>query len=186
MENFFYNDKFYSDLGELCDDLDLDDDAIAALPDDWSIEATESKCEKIANITPQFIAQAIDDVRWPEDSDNVFDKVIKALKGIDYAAINAAMPELYYDTEKPFSIEKSDLIGEAPEPMKEGDFVHYTPDHGPKENGRIKTIGKEFASVVYKCDGEWELYMEYTGARTELSRLSRGWIDSDEPKEKQP
>jgi hypothetical protein len=182
MENFFYNDKFYSDLGELCDDLDLDDDAIAALPDDWSIEATESKCEKIANITPQFIAQAIDDVRWPEDSDNVFDKVIKALKGIDYAAINAAMPELYYDTEKTFSIEKADLIDETPEPMKVGDYVHYTPSAGPEENGRIKSINGDSASVVYKCNGEWERYEEYTGSRTEMSMLSLGWIDGDEPK----
>ena len=110
MENFFYNDKFYSDLGELCDDLDLDDKAITELPDDWSIEATESKCEKIAVITPRFISQAIDDDRWPEDDDNIYRKVIKALEIIDFAAVNSAMPDLYYDTHKPFAITKANII----------------------------------------------------------------------------
>lgn len=77
-------------------------------------------------------------------------------------------------------------LEELPEALKEGDYVHYTPDHGPKENGRIKFMGREFASVVYKCNGEWERFEEYTGARTELTKLSRGWIDGDEPKENQP
>lgn len=184
MENFFYNDKFYQDLEALCEELEYDEKDVNYFPDDWSIEATASSCEKIANITPQFIAQAIDDCRWPEDSDNTWDKVIKALKPIDYAAINAAMPELYYDTEKPFAITKTDLLGVFLPPIKVGDYVHYTPDAGPKENGRIKSIGSDGrASVVYKCAGEWDKYQEYTGAVTELNRLSRGWIDGDEPKE---
>lgn len=69
-------------------------------------------------------------------------------------------------------------------PLKAGDYVHYIPDAGDKENGRIKSIGSDGrASVVYKCAGEWEKYQEYTGAVTELNRLSRGWIDGDEPKE---
>lgn len=72
---------------------------------------------------------------------------------------------------------------EEQEAFKVGDYVHYTPEHGPPENGRIKFMGSEYASVVYKCAGEWEKYDEYTGARTELSRLSRGWIDGDEPKQ---
>ena len=75
-----------------------------------------------------------------------------------------------------------DLLDEMPRQLKEGDYVHYTHEHGHKENGRIKFMGHEFASVVYKCAGEWENYKEYTGARTELSRLSPGWIDGDEPK----
>lgn len=184
MENFFYNDKLYYDLGELCDDLDLDEGAIKSLPDDWSIEATASSCEKIAEITPRFISAAIDDERWPEERDSVYKKVIGALETIDYAAINAVMPELYYDTEKPFTITKADLLDEFAPPLKAGDYVHYTPDAGPKENGRIKSIGSDGrASVVYKCAGEWDKYQEYTGAVTELNRLSRGWIDGDEPKE---
>ncbi len=69
-------------------------------------------------------------------------------------------------------------------PLEVGDYVHYTPDAGPKENGRIKSIGSGGrASVVYKCAGEWDKYKEYTGAVTELNRLSRGWIDGDQPKQ---
>lgn len=186
MINFFYNDKFYSDLGELCDDLDLDDDAIAALPDDWSVEVTEATAEKLIELSPDWIVERIDDDRWPEENDEMYRRVKKLLSVIDFASINSAMPELYYETKNTFSIEKSDLVDEPIEPMKEGDYVHYTPEHGPKENGRIKIMGKEFASVVYKCAGEWDKFIEYTGARTEVSRLSRGWIDGDEPKENQP
>lgn len=111
MENFFYNDKLMYDLGDLCSELDLDDEeAIKALPDDWSVKVTGSSCEKIAKITPQFIASAIDDDRWPEESDNMYRDVIKILGTIDFDAINAAMPELYYDTQKPFTITKKHLL----------------------------------------------------------------------------
>lgn len=110
MIDFFYDDKFFCDLGELCDHLDLDDKAIAELPDDWSIEVTESVCEKVAEITPRMISGAIDDDRWPEESDNTYRKVIEALSTIDYASINAAMPELYYDSQKSLTITKNDLL----------------------------------------------------------------------------
>lgn len=66
-----------------------------------------------------------------------------------------------------------------------GDFVHYTPMYGRKENGRIKSIKKGIAFVVYHCNGEWERYEEYTGASTELNQLSKGWVDGDEPKYQQ-
>lgn len=79
---------------------------------------------------------------------------------------------------------KVELDDEQLPPLKAGDYVHYIPDAGDKENGRIKSIGSDGrASVVYKCAGEWEKYREYTGAVTELNRLSPGWIDVDEPKQ---
>jgi len=65
--------------------------------------------------------------------------------------------------------------------MKAGDFVHYTPIRGAKENGRIKSMGDDFAFVVYKCDDNWRDFMLYTGARTDLNDLTPGWIDGNEP-----
>lgn len=62
--------------------------------------------------------------------------------------------------------------------MKEGDFVHYIPisGFGKPENGRIKTIGEEYAFVVYSCNG-WDRYEDYTGQRTAMANLKPGWSD---------
>jgi hypothetical protein len=63
--------------------------------------------------------------------------------------------------------------------MKEGDFVHYMPDYGSPENGRVKSVSSkgDYARVVYKCAGEWHRYQDYTGAMTEIRDLRPGWLD---------
>lgn len=67
--------------------------------------------------------------------------------------------------------------------VKPGDFVHYIPGGvGEMENGRIKSINGNTAFVVYHCNNEWDRYQEYTGAGTDISHLSLGWINGDEPK----
>ncbi len=67
--------------------------------------------------------------------------------------------------------------------IKPGDFVHYIPRGvGEMENGRVKSINGDTAFVVYKCNNEWDRYQEYTGAGTDISHLSLGWINGDEPK----
>jgi hypothetical protein len=60
--------------------------------------------------------------------------------------------------------------------MKPGDFVHYCPFAGKKENGRIKSIDGGYAYVVYKCAGDWDNYRDYTGVLTPLVQLKEGWI----------
>ncbi len=61
--------------------------------------------------------------------------------------------------------------------FKQGDRVHYTSGHGSKENGIVKGINESgsIAWVVYKCAGEWDRYMDYTGAATNIEDLSFGW-----------
>lgn len=63
--------------------------------------------------------------------------------------------------------------------FKVGSYVHYCPSHGAKENGRIKSIGEEYAFVVFHCAGEWDRYQDYTGQRTALSDLRYGWVDEN-------
>lgn len=63
--------------------------------------------------------------------------------------------------------------------IEEGSYVHYIPDHGEIENGRVKLLGKTFAFVVFKCNNEWERYEDYTGQRTPLIQLHLGWVDKD-------
>jgi hypothetical protein len=58
--------------------------------------------------------------------------------------------------------------------LKVGDYVLYCAGH-KNEKGRVKSIAHEpgFVFVVYHCAGEWDRYMNYTSARTEVSDLER-------------
>lgn len=118
MENFFYNDKFYSDLDELISDLDLENDgAIALLEEDWKITVEDSKLEKIFKLEEKFVINAVLEQtdkweeRFPEDSDHTFEQIEKAIKdSIDIDKLNSLLPELYYLNGEKFEITKQDLL----------------------------------------------------------------------------
>ena len=61
--------------------------------------------------------------------------------------------------------------------IKEGDYVHYAPLFGKPENGRVKSVKKGLVFVVYKCNNEWEHYLDYTGCATNTTDIRLGWID---------
>ena len=66
-----------------------------------------------------------------------------------------------------------------------GQRVRYQPAHyadHEAENGIIKDIRAGLADrvwVVYKCDGNWGRYEEYTGELTMLDQLRVGWLPTD-------
>lgn len=68
------------------------------------------------------------------------------------------------------------------EELHVGDKVHYQPTHFKPdefENGIVKRVCENPADgcwVVYHCAGRWTHYQEYTGARTILSDLKKGWL----------
>lgn len=64
-------------------------------------------------------------------------------------------------------------------PFRPGDKVHYTSHNGKKENGIVKSIDGEMyvAWVVYHCNNEWDNYQDYTGALTNFSQLTLGWVE---------
>lgn len=57
-----------------------------------------------------------------------------------------------------------------------GDYVNFTYPHGEVQNGRIKTLGKVSAFVVFHCEDNWQHYQEYTGQLCDLKFLKSGWI----------
>lgn len=62
--------------------------------------------------------------------------------------------------------------------LKIGDRVCYTPSHGRSENGRVKEIPSHTNTavrVVYNCAGDWDNFMLYTSALTDLKDLTLGW-----------
>lgn len=60
---------------------------------------------------------------------------------------------------------------------KIGEKVRFIPGIGESKNGIIKNLSKDlkFVFVVYKCEGKWKRYRDYTGVRTYLGSLRKGW-----------
>lgn len=52
-----------------------------------------------------------------------------------------------------------------------GRWVEYTGGAGEKERGRLKSWNQHFIFVVYKCDGQWNRYSDFTGQATDPSDL---------------
>lgn len=58
-----------------------------------------------------------------------------------------------------------------------GTKVTYVDHNGPKEHGIVKSHGSDnMIFVVYKCNGEWERYKDFTAAATNIDDLVEGWI----------
>ncbi len=53
-----------------------------------------------------------------------------------------------------------------------GKWVWYTPSFGDQEKGRIKSWNSEWIFVVYKCNGEWQRFKDFTGAATNPKELA--------------
>lgn len=53
-----------------------------------------------------------------------------------------------------------------------GRWVWYKPQFGPAERGRIKSWNEKNVFVVYKCDGQWRRFQDFTGEATEPSDLT--------------
>jgi hypothetical protein len=113
MEHFFYDDTFCSDLEDLANVFDIDEDNVNELNDDWEVRVELSDLEPIFNIDAeklcQFLADANED-RLSEDFDEEA-KVLKALKEtIDFDKLKEALPKLYYLNNKFKTITKADLV----------------------------------------------------------------------------
>lgn len=117
MKNFFLDDKFCSDLSDLMDAYDWDEEDLQYLSDDWKVEVMDSTLEKIFQFKmSDLVGDIIErtdrwEERFPEESTDTFDALEKAIaSGIDLEKINAAIPSLYYPADKSFTITKQDLI----------------------------------------------------------------------------
>jgi hypothetical protein len=62
--------------------------------------------------------------------------------------------------------------------LKVGDRVCYRSSYAQNENGIVKEIREDNIVgvwVVYNCAGNWDRYMDYTGALTYIQDLVKGW-----------
>lgn len=110
-ENFFYGEKFYSDLDELTDDIELyNEEDILALPDDYSLDCKYSRLEPIVTLSVDWIIEKISEDRLTEDGDELEEigRVLSA--NIDFDKVNHLIPKLYYESKENFKITKVDLL----------------------------------------------------------------------------
>ena len=117
MENFFIDENFYSELSELAEYLELDEDSIKDLPDDYLETAEESTFEPIFKANDRFFEDLSETIvdwyedRLPEESDGVIKKIELALKSsIDMEKLNSLLPKMYYPNGVKFKITKADLL----------------------------------------------------------------------------
>jgi hypothetical protein len=109
----FYNDRYYDELRDIIEDLELDELEIHELPEDYTLVAYETNLETIENIDADLIARGIDEDRFPEDNDRTYAQILKILNdNIDFEKINSLLPKLYYESGRKIIFTKADLIAE--------------------------------------------------------------------------
>ena len=64
MEDFFYNNDFYSELSDLCNYMDWDEDEINSFEDDFKLEVNQSRLEPIFKIDSEWITERISEYRF--------------------------------------------------------------------------------------------------------------------------
>ena len=115
IENFFVDEKFFSDTDEYLIYL-LEDqyevETVEELPDDFNETIRFGELERIVEFTPDDIIQCcISDDRFPEDDDRLYSEIEALLrKYVDFDKLNAEIPKLYYTTSEKMQITKVDLI----------------------------------------------------------------------------
>lgn len=64
IQNFFYEDNFFSDLYELCEYNDWDKEEIDTFSDDFTIDVYEGNLEPIFQLSSKWITECIDEFRF--------------------------------------------------------------------------------------------------------------------------
>ena len=118
MENFFIDDKIYSDLGEYIDDaFEGEEDRVMALSDTWHENAEETDLEPVLKMDANYVEDLVDNIvdneieRFPEEPDSIIKKLNKAfMESFDFEKFNQECPKMYYPNGKRFTITKKDLL----------------------------------------------------------------------------
>lgn len=142
MENFFIDDKFYSNLDELLEDLEIE--TIEEIPYIFSEKAESASLESVSDGIDyegleDFIIEHYCGDRMPEDSDISFEnKIKKAIKeSIDIEKLNRSMPKLWYANNEFFTINRNDLVVHLGLPFvvfEENNTFRYQKDFGYWQN----------------------------------------------------
>lgn len=108
MENFFYDNEYYSDIEEFMIALEIDEQNIESVPDFY--RCRKGKLEPIVKLDADWIAERIDEERFSDvGHESEYDKIIEALKDVDFSKANEKIPKMWYESYEKFEITKADL-----------------------------------------------------------------------------
>jgi len=113
MENFFYDDRFCSDLSDLMDIFDIEEPK--NLKDDWTCKVGLSQLEPIFKVDAENLLKLLcydNEERIGEDFDEKDEAkiLISINKSVDFNKLKELLPQYYYPTSKFEIITKADLI----------------------------------------------------------------------------
>lgn len=113
MENFFIDDNFCSDLEDLANTLEIDEDNVNDLEDDWKMKVELTDLEPIFKIDAESLCQLLADSNEDRLSEDYTEEktILQALKeSIDFDKLTEMLPKLYYMNGKFETVTKSDLV----------------------------------------------------------------------------
>lgn len=114
MEHFFYDEVFCSDLEDLANTFDIDENNVNELKDDWCVRVELSSLEPIFDINAENLCELLADANEDRLSLDDFEeesKILKALREcIDFDKLQEALPKYYYPNNKFETITKADLV----------------------------------------------------------------------------
>lgn len=114
MENFFDDDRFYSSIEDLIEDMfDGEEDEVKALKEDWILKVETTELEPIFEIDAdkflELLANRNEDRLTTNDSEE--ENVLKAInESVDFEKLKNLLPKYYYPTGKYVTLTKKDLI----------------------------------------------------------------------------
>jgi len=113
MEDFFLDDNFCSDLGDLANIYDIEEDNVNDLKENWIAKVELSDLEPIFDIDAEKLCQILADSNEDRLSEDFTEEktILQALKeSIDFEKLKESLPKLYYPNGKVEIITKSDLV----------------------------------------------------------------------------
>lgn len=113
IENFFCDEDFMSDFDDLAIKLDIDEDNVKFLPEDFQIKVELSELEPIFKIDAKNLCQLLADNNEERLTDNYEEEseILNAIKQcVDFKKLTELLPKYYYPNNKFVTITKSDLV----------------------------------------------------------------------------
>lgn len=112
MENFFIEDRFFSNFEDLLDYIDVE---VEELEDDWSIKIELSELEPMVKLNEDDLVELITDAnedRFAEDNrESEYRNIREAIKlAFDLEKFNNHIEKYYYPTGHYKTITKQDLL----------------------------------------------------------------------------
>ena len=96
MENFFYEENFFTDTDSFLEHLELDIEDANDLPDNFEIEVEVAKEEPIVKFSVDWIVDRIYEERIPDD-DDTYERLRDIIKNnIDFDKLNSEIPKAWY------------------------------------------------------------------------------------------